>query len=253
LDIDFEPIERITVSEEIIKQLISLINTGKLKPGSKLPSERELMEKFHVSRSSIREALHSLTMIGLLETYPGAGTFVSKHLTGIIAGQLEWSVLLGNRELLELTEVREPLEIQAAGLAAERTTSESVQKLRLAIDNYLSEQTGNTNLLDAEMAVHITVAEISGNRTLLRIIQTLQTMLKEYRIDHRIGFYTSPGSNQDYLDILKAVELGDAEAARSSMARHLQKSKRKALVEQINIHSEHNEPEEKNQKGTSDF
>lgn len=249
MDIDFEPIERITVSEEIIKQLISLINTGKLKPGSKLPSERELMEKFHVSRSSIREALHSLTMIGLLETYPGAGTFVSKQLTGIIAGQLEWSVLLGNRELLELMEVREPLEIQAAGLAAERGTSETVQKLRGVIDNFFSEQTGNTNLLDAEMAVHIMVAEISGNQTLLRIVQTLQAMLKEYRTNHRIGFYTSPTSNQDYLDILKAVEMNDVEAARSSMTRHLQKSKRKALLEQINVLSDHKELEEKNHEG----
>jgi GntR family transcriptional regulator, transcriptional repressor for pyruvate dehydrogenase complex len=241
LNIEIEPVERSTVSEEIVKQLISLINTGKLTPGSKLPSERELMEKFHVSRSSVREALHALTMIGLLETFPGAGTFVSQELVGIIGGQLEWAVLLGNRELMELMEIREPLEIQAAGLAAERSTPEMIQQFRQTIDRYSTCEVDNRDPIEGEIAVHMAIASMSGNPTLIRLLQTFQDLLTEYRRKRRIGFSTTDSSIQEYRSILNAIEAGDADSARQYMARHLAQSKRHALVDQINEQSDQTE------------
>ena len=233
MDAGFEPIARNTVAEEIIKQVILQINTGKLRPGSKLPSERELMELFQVSRSSVREALHSMTMIGLLETYPGAGTFVSKQLTDMIAARLEWSLLLGNHELLELMEVREPLEIQAAGLAAERATPEEIDGLREVIQRYaISLKTGE-NLMEMELLVHRTIAQMAGNPTLLRFINTFQEFLFDYRASRKIGFSTDEISVAEYMEIAQAIEQGDEEKARACMARHIQKSKRNALVEQL--------------------
>ena len=243
MEINFEPIERVTVSEEIIKQVIGLINTGKLRPGSKLPSERELMEKFRVSRSSVREALHSLTMIGLLETFPGDGTYVSRQLVDIIGGQLEWSVLLGNRELLELMEVREPLEVQAAGLAAQRATPESIQALREAIKSFHSPGKSTGDQMEAELAVHMTIAGMAGNRTLYRIIQTFQDVLREYRVQKHVGWSNSPATGEEYRGILMAIEDGDAEQARREMSLHLQRSKRKALVEQFNEQPGRTNPE----------
>lgn len=251
MDISFEPVERVTVSEEIIKQVIGLINTGKLRPGSKLPSERELMEKFRVSRSPVREALHSLTMIGLLETYPGDGTYVSRQLVDVIGGQLEWSVLLGNRELLELMEVREPLEVQAAGLAAQRATPESIQALREAIENFHSAGTSTANQMEADLSVHMTIAGMAGNRTLYRIIQTFQDVLREYRVQKHVGWSNSPAANEDYRGILMAIEVGDADQARNEMSQHLQGSKRKALVEQFNEQPGRNTPEADPSEGGS--
>lgn len=233
MEADFGPIARNTLSEEIIKQIIAQIHSGKLRPGSKLPSERELMELFQVSRSSIREALHSLTMIGLLETYPGAGTFVNKQMTDVIAARLEWSLLLSNHELMELMEVREPLEIQAAGLAAERATPEEIETFRAAVETYQSSYRTGIDLMEAEENVHRTIAQMSGNRSLLRFIITFQDLLKTYRENKKIGFSTDDTSDQDYLDLLEAMIDGDADTARGIMARHLQKSKRFALVAQL--------------------
>ncbi len=229
----FAPVARNTVAEEIIKQIISQINTGKLKPGSRLPSERELMELFQVSRSSVREALHSLSMIGLLETYPGAGTFVSKQITDVIAGRLEWSLLLGNQELMELMEVREPLEIQAAGLAAERASAEDVAGFRMVIERYAESLESGENIHHYELQVHHTIARMAGNPTLLRFIETFQNLLREYREQHRIGFSTDASSVQEYMDILQAIEAGDGDTARACMARHILKSKRNALAVQL--------------------
>ncbi len=239
MDPNFEPIERVTVSEEIIKQVINLINTGKLKPGSKLPSERELMERFRVSRSSVREALHSLTMIGLLETRPGDGTYVSIQMVDIIGGQLEWSLLLGNRELLELMEVREPLEIQAAGLAARRATPELIQKFRQAIETYKAAGKNTIEQMDGELVIHMTIAQMSGNRTLSRIIQTFQELLRDYRTQKKVAFASYPSTGDEYNDILMAIRDGDEELARQMMTQHLQMSKSLALVVKINEHTEH--------------
>jgi GntR family transcriptional repressor for pyruvate dehydrogenase complex len=234
LDIDFAPVARNTVSEEIIKQVISMINTGKLRPGSKLPSEREMMEKFQVSRSSVREALHSLKMIGILETTPGAGTFVSNQMGMIAGGQLEWAALLGSQELQELIEVREPLEVQAAGLAAERASQEQIQEFKQAIDAFVTSKSDQEAFLAAELNVHMTLARISGNQTLFRIIQIFQDQLKDYRANHKIVFSNSTSAQVEYQDILVAIEAGDASAARDAMQRHLQTSKQQALVNHIN-------------------
>jgi GntR family transcriptional regulator, transcriptional repressor for pyruvate dehydrogenase complex len=130
MEINFEPVERVTISEEIIKKILGLINTGRLKPGSKLPSERELMEQFRVSRTSVREALQSLTMVGVLETFPGDGTYVTRQLSDLIVDHLEWPALLDRRDVIELMEVREPLEVAAAGLAAQHVTPAQIEELR---------------------------------------------------------------------------------------------------------------------------
>jgi GntR family transcriptional repressor for pyruvate dehydrogenase complex len=238
LEINFAPVERSTVSEEISKQLISLINAGKLRPGDKLPSERELMEKFQVSRSSIREALHNLTMMGLVETTPGAGTFVSQHLVDVVGGQIEWSILLGNRDLMELMEVREPLEIQATGLAAERASAQDVAVLRETIDDFAVRTVTGEGLMEAEMAVHLAIANATGNTTLARILQIFQTLLRDYRKSKKLGFSPALSGVDEYQEILKAIESGDADAARSGMARHLYSSRLRATAEQLREHSE---------------
>jgi len=251
MQINFEPIERVTVSDEIIRQVIALINTGKLRPGSKLPSERELMDRFRVSRSSVREALHALTMIGLLETYPGDGTYVSRQLVDIIGGRLEWSVLLGNSELLELMEVREPLEIQAAGLAAQRATAESIQRLRDAVDAFSASPKSVEDQMDAEFAIHTAIAQLAENSTLCRIIRTFQDVLKEYRVQKHIGWSSSPAIDEEYRGILNAIEDGDAELARHEMSQHLERSKRQALVEQLNEHTGQTGPNTSETEGDS--
>ncbi len=239
MDIALEPIKHSTLTDEIIKRLIGMINSGKLKPGNKLPSEREMMEHFRVSRSSVREALHSLTMIGLLETHPGDGTYVSEELVGMIAGHLEWSILLGAEELVELMEVREPLEIQAAGLAAKRTTPESIEQLRQAVEWYCSSRDNLVQCMQADIAIHQAIAQMSGNRSLKRILQTFQDLLTELRQDKQSGFTNSLIVEDEFHEILKAIEQGDEDQARQAMARHLQVTKQRALVEQINDRSEH--------------
>ena len=87
----FKPIDKTSLSEEIAGQIMHLISTGDLMPGQKLPSERELRVRFGVGRSSLREALRCLSIVGVLETRVGEGTFLSLNRDKFIGKVLEWA------------------------------------------------------------------------------------------------------------------------------------------------------------------
>lgn len=230
--ISLEPIERMTVSEEIIKKLIDLINSGVLRPGDKLPSERELMEKLQVSRASIREALRSLSLGGLLETRPGNGTYVSECFSSLIADQVEWSALLGEQDILELMEVREPLEIQAAGLATQRATVTQLEELRQAIERLRSNNEEDIEQeVDADLVFHTIIAEMAQNRVLYRLTLGLRNLLREYIKRATSATETKMSTVEEHQAILEAIEEGDEAKARQAMVRHLQISKQLALGE----------------------
>jgi GntR family transcriptional repressor for pyruvate dehydrogenase complex len=234
MDLTFAPLARSTMGEEISKTIIEMINTGKLKPGVKLPSERELMEKLQVSRSPIREALRSLTLVGVLETIPGDGTYVSKNLaSAFISGKLEWAGLLASPDVLELMEVREPLEIQAAGLAAAKATPASVAKLRQVIDSYRVVQGDLEREIEVDVHFHKIIAEITENRILIHLMETIREFWHDYIQKRRVIFSKIATLEQEYLEILNAIEQGDEVRAREAMANHLQRSKQKNLLEQI--------------------
>jgi GntR family transcriptional repressor for pyruvate dehydrogenase complex len=229
MTIALEPVERMTVSEEIIKKLIDLINSGALKPGDKLPSERELMEQLQVSRASTREALRSLSLAGLLETRPGDGTYVSKSFSNLIADQVEWSALLGEQDFLELVEVREPLEIQAAGLAAQRATSTQLEELRQAIERLRSDPGDIEREIDADLAFHTIIAEMAQNRVLYHLTLSLRNLLREYLKRATAATETKMSTVEEHQAILEAIEEGDEAKARQAMVSHLHISRQLAL------------------------
>ena len=222
MNVTFDPVERITVSEEIAKKVLEMINTGMLKPGDKLPSERDLMDQLRVSRSSIREALRSLSLMGLLETRPGDGTYVSDHLVGFLAGQLEWSQLLRKRDIVELLEVRDPLEIQAAGLAAQRNTPAAIATLREAVAAYRNPNASVEARFDADMLLHNTIATMSGNRLLIYLLSVIRESLREYVLENRMTFSIRTSAGDDHQRLVEAIQAGDELRARAAMAQHLQ-------------------------------
>ncbi len=233
MNFNFKPVERATVSEKIARRIIELINKGKLQPGDKLPSERHLMEQLHVSRSPIREALRSLSLIGLLETRPGDGTYVSEHLTTTLADQVEWSILMDKEDILEWLEVREPLEVQAAGLAAERITPKGLRRLETALADYYNNADDPERLAEAEIRFHQTVVDIADNDTLRRLMGIFYDFYRQYVQQRRFRFATKNPHKQGHQEIIEAIKVGDTEAARQAMKNHLSVSKQRALAEEL--------------------
>src|SRR5438477_1312115 len=144
---DLAPIKSTRIYEEIVRQIKAMIAEGRLKSGDQLPPERDLAEKFLVSRTSVREALRALESVGLIEIRPGEGTFVKEVSVEALVEPLAL-VLLSQREMIgDLFEARRMLEPVIAGLAARRASREEVTEMERILDEQAKAiAAGNTGL-----------------------------------------------------------------------------------------------------------
>src|SRR4030088_267339 len=125
-DVLLEPVKRSRIYENIVEQIHALIREGRWAPGDQIPPERELAERFRVSRTSVREALRALEMQGVIESRQGGGTFIRTADTEALVPALAAAILGGRREMAEILDVRELMEPGIARRAAARATAEHV-------------------------------------------------------------------------------------------------------------------------------
>ena len=221
LSMDIAPVKSTRIYEEIVRQIKSMIAEGRLKSGDQLPPERDLAEKFLVSRTSVREALRALESVGLIEIRPGEGTFVREVSVEALVEPLAL-VLLAQREMIgELFEARRLLEPVIAGLAARRATREEVQEMERILDEQAKEiAAGNTGLAQ-DAAFHAAIATAAHNRAITRIVHAVMDLLAQSREEA----ISTPGrptrSHEDHRRVLDAIRGGDAAAAEKAMQDHV--------------------------------
>ncbi len=219
-----EPVDlarRETISTEITRRLLAYLLAGDVQPGEKIPSERKLAEALGVGRSVVREALKSLTLLGLVDVRQGDGTYLRRADSEILPRSIEWGLLLGQKRTLDLVEARRYLEVVVAGLAAERRDDGDLEALR----GYLREMEASAGDPDefvaADVAFHLTVARASRNETLDRIMSSVRSLLHVWisRVMHSSGSFQP--SVDEHAAVLAALEVGDADAARAAMQAHM--------------------------------
>ena len=221
LSMDIAPVKSTRIYEEIVRQIKGMIAEGRLKSGDQLPPERDLAEKFLVSRTSVREALRALESVGLIEIRPGEGTFVREVSVEALVEPLAL-VLLAQREMIgELFEARRLLEPVIAGLAARRATREEVQEMERILDEQAKEiAAGNTGLAQ-DAAFHAAIATAAHNRAITRIVHAVMDLLAQSREEA----ISTPGrptrSHEDHRRVLNAIRGGDAAAAERAMQDHV--------------------------------
>src|SRR5438270_7377058 len=133
-EVTLEPVRRSRIYEHIVEQIHALIREGRWAPGDQIPPERELAERFRVSRTSVREALRALEMQGVIESRQGGGTFVRTADTEALVPPLAAAILRGQRELAEVLEVRELIEPGIARGAASRASAEHISEVEALLD-----------------------------------------------------------------------------------------------------------------------
>jgi GntR family transcriptional repressor for pyruvate dehydrogenase complex len=218
---DIAPVKSTRIYEEIVRQIKSMIGEGRLKSGDQLPPERDLAEKFLVSRTSVREALRALESVGLIEIRPGEGTFVREVSVDALVEPLAL-VLLSQREMIgELFEARRLLEPAIAALAARRATREEVQEMERLLDEQAREiHAGNTGLAQ-DAAFHAAIGTAAHNRAITRIVHAVMDLLAQSREEA----ISTPGrptrSHEDHRRILDAIRAGDAGGAERAMLDHV--------------------------------
>ncbi len=211
--------------EAIVQRFHALIQQGTLKHGAKLPAERSLAEQLKVSRGSVREAIRTLELQGLVVSKPGSGTFINTQSLNAVAtlmtSSLGMGLEAGDAELHDIFEVRHLLEPQLAALAAQRATPEDMERLAsILVEQQRQIMEGETGV-DADTEFHFALATATHNAALVKVVSAVEDVLRQSR-DQTLQ---QPGRSQRSLDshreILEMVREGDHQGARSAMEHHL--------------------------------
>ncbi len=221
----FKPIKTRKIYEEIVDQLKMMIIQGNLKPGDKLPSERELSEQLGVSRSSVREALSALEAMSILDIRSGEGTFVRQTSQSATIEALALVLTVENNPEVQLMEVRRVLEVEAAGLAARRATLYQVEKIGDALKAMQAAAEKQELAVEYDLKFHFTIAEATHNNILLRIMNTVADIMHQTFRAKRQQLYGSPGMAEriirEHTLIFKAIQERNPAEARERMLEHL--------------------------------
>jgi GntR family transcriptional repressor for pyruvate dehydrogenase complex len=209
--------------EKIVEQIEARILSGELKPGDKLPPERELTRQFGVSRTAVREAMKALTQKGLVEIQAGRGTFVTNGTSQVMRNSLGLLLKIGQAEgVRDLVEVREILEPEIAALAAVRAREEQIIAMQEALAVMERSIQDVDTFIEADLDFHLALAEGSQNALILLLVDTLVELLRELRICIAKVEGGILRAHQHHQRILQAVLERDPEAARAAMHAHLQ-------------------------------
>jgi GntR family transcriptional repressor for pyruvate dehydrogenase complex len=218
---EFEAIRKNRVHEEVAKQIERLI-VQKMQPGDKLPAERELAELLGVSRSSIRDAIRRLEIVGLVEPRQGAGTVVREISTATLVSPLA-NVIAHRRQLVgELLDFRRMLEPPLAARAATHASNGEIA----GMDEILRRQ--DKKVRQGQLAVeedtefHYRIALASGNSVVLKVMDVVMDLLRETRSRSLQTEGRPQKSLAGHKRILAAMKRHDAAAAEAAMRVHIQ-------------------------------
>jgi GntR family transcriptional repressor for pyruvate dehydrogenase complex len=215
------PIERTTLAASAFEQLISNVVHGKWKAGERLPAERELCQQLGIARTTLREALKAMELVGMLESRIGEGTFVCPR-SEFLSRPLLWAFTgTDHAELADLLEARVFMERDLAGLAAERGTPEELAHIENTICTMAENIVAGESVTDADMAFHLAVAQAAHNEVLANAAQLIRSVMK-YWIHLKLTMADVPEmAIERHKLIFAAIRDRDAEAARRLMQDHL--------------------------------
>ena len=229
LNTDFESVRRNKVYEDVARQIERLI-LKKLRPGYKLPSERELSQMLGVSRSSIRDAIRSLELIGMVEPRQGAGTIVKEVTADAVVNPLANALKLKEEQVGELLDFRKMLEPPLAARAATHATSDDTAEMEEILTRQDEKLRRDQSTIPEDSEFHYAIALASGNSVVLKVLDIVMDMLRDSR-ERSLQVEGRPQKSlAGHRRILAAIKRHDAEAAKDAMRRHIED------VEEIVLH-----------------
>lgn len=215
------PIKSAKIYEIVMEQIKGIVKKGELKRGDKLPSERELCEKLEVSRSSVREALKALQMLGLIESKHGEGNFIKDNFEDSLIEPLSIVfLLLGSRsgDVLELRKVIEP---ETAALAAKNITNEQLIELKEIMNELNNTQDAETSA-SLDKKFHYKIAQASGNNLISTIMFSISSLIENYIENSKVHTLNKDIVKIQHEEIWRALEIKDGVAAARAVRNHLE-------------------------------
>lgn len=214
-------IKRRRLHEDIVSHFHSFIRQGQLKHGDRLPPERDLAEQFKVSRSSVREAIRTLELQGLVVSKRGSGTFINTENLESVLALVAATLNTGEDALRDIFEMRHLLEPPIAALAAQRSSAEELERFREILREQQRQIDDGETGVESDTAFHFALASATHNSALLKVVSAVEDILQRSR-DRSLQ---APGRPQRSLvshqQILQMIEDGDSEGAQTAMEHHL--------------------------------
>lgn len=213
-------VKREGLAEQVVYKMRALVLRGTLLPGERLPGERDLARMLSVSRSSLRQALKSLQVMGVLEVQHGSGNYLTSCAKEILEQPAQVLVPLPGLSQAELFEVRRAMETEAAAAAAGRASEKDLERIRAELDGMRRNQDDRYAYGKHDLAFHHAIAVASGNRYFIWFLDLANRLLYKALLQRpmRRGLDLSL---KEHEDIYNAIERHDANAAREEMLNHI--------------------------------
>ncbi len=200
---------------------MDLIASGDLKPGQRLPSERELCKDFGAGRSSLREALRCLSIVGVLNARVGEGTTVAADGGKFLGKIIEWRMITEKHDIENLLEVRIGLEGVAAANAASRATQKDIERLEQLLSQMKEAIHDRKEFASLDLEFHITLAKASGNAFLIDLVSMIRSQLARGLTKVLLLPNAIPLSLKEHVAVFDGIKRRDPESASAAMHAHL--------------------------------
>jgi GntR family transcriptional repressor for pyruvate dehydrogenase complex len=224
----FGTVTREAVPQQIVSRLLDLIQQRHLGPGDRLPAERELAASMGVSRSSLREALRALTVLGVTDMRHGTGTYVSSLEPELLVRPLSFVLSLSEQASDQLFEARKVVEPAMAALAARRIDDDALTRLDGCVARARATIGDAEAFMETDIELHDTIREAAGNAILGRFMESIRALGLASRRRTGARRAVQEQSLKDHRAIVKALRARDADRASAAMLRHLGNVERNA-------------------------
>jgi GntR family transcriptional repressor for pyruvate dehydrogenase complex len=211
---------------QVVEHVRALISSGEVRPGDRLPPERELARKLKISRSSLRAGIGFLSAMGVLKSRHGAGTFVSSGPPALDSSSLTVLGALHGFLPWQMFEARLVLESNVAALAAERATDEHIAELAEEVAEMYAALDDPQEYLIHDVRFHRTIARASGNPILGALMETITANLYDARLTTVQHTRNLKESAEQHREIFRAIRSRNPIQARRTMQEHLNEARR---------------------------
>jgi GntR family transcriptional repressor for pyruvate dehydrogenase complex len=208
-------------SSQVVGRILDLVRSGNLKPGDRLPPERELIDIFSISRPSLREALRSLSILGVIESRHGGGAYVTNLDAKTLLAPLDFFLSLSTSNLADAFDSRRVIEMEMVRRAALVATHADKRELEDMIEAHASVQADPVGFRILDSRFHDKLYITGGNAVLRRIADGLYNLGLEIRRQATAEPGAIERSTDDHRKIVEAILAGDPDAAALAMKRHL--------------------------------
>ncbi len=217
------PVKRINVTDQVFDQLKSAIICGDFSIGEKLPSENELAVRFGVSRVTVRQALQKLTVLGLIETKLGEGSFVATMKPGIYMSSIIPLAYLGQKSTIEVVEFRKIIETESIAIAAKRANAREIASLEKNVEKMIMAEGDAEKFRQLDLIFHMKIAQMTKNSLIIETHNILKDILNVAMKD--INYYMGyKGAIHFHPRMLEAIKERDGEKAKMIMSEHLKET-----------------------------